>query len=110
MGNPTNAQPDLQASESIVKIKKKKKIKDKFNDLAKGTVTEESLVGESDTTGQDEGCSATEIVKKKKKKKKEKQDKPIHDGEEQSAKVFEESDWDSPLKPGETEIVLPNKK
>ena len=67
-------------------------------------------MGESDTTGQDESCSATEIVKKKKKKKKEKQDKPIHDDEEQSAKVFEESDWDSPLKPGETEIVLPNKK
>jgi len=101
---------DVPVSETEDKIAKKKKIKDKFNDLAKGTVTEESLVGESDTTGQDESCSATEIVKKKKKKKKEKQDKPIHDDEEQSAKVFEESDWDSPLKPGETEIVLPNKK
>merc|ERR1712080_494742 len=107
------------ASQLEAQIIKKKKIKDKFRELAKGD--------ESDVTvKEDDSCSATEILRKKKKKKKDKSKKLGSEGsdekaeekgenlnaggDELSAKVFEESDWDSPLKPGEVEVVLPNKK
>merc|ERR1711874_945128 len=48
----------------------------------------------------------TGVITKKKHKEKAKNDVK----KDSAAKVFEESEWDIPLKEGEQELLLPNKK
>merc|ERR550525_2188372 len=84
-----------ESVESVVESKKKKKSKNK-----------ESVSGvETSSVKQaNEAVVNGEVTKKKQKAKK------IDAKKDSAAKVFEESDWDIPLKEGEQELVLPNKK
>lgn len=109
------------ATEAEIVKKKKKKNKDKSGKVECEVTEEKENVGEISTNV--DNCGSSETPKKKKKNKdksknlesetpepkvtKKKKDKLI---DFDKTKVFEENDWDTPLKPGEVEVVLPNKK
>jgi len=118
---------DPVVSETVAEIVKKKKKKNKDKS---GKVECEKVEEKESSTGKNivekiadveapavngDDCVSSETPKKKKKKNKDKTETLESEVAESKVtkkkkNVFEENDWDTPLKPGELEVVLPNKK
>jgi len=115
--------PIASETEAEIVKKKKKKNKDKSRKVESETTKEKESSTAKKTADVEapalngDDTLSSETPKKKKKKNKDKSitkesevaEKKVLKNKEK-LNVFEENDWDAPLKPGEQEIVLPNKK